>query len=195
MNLIRRIDEARTSIMGLNVDSGELRAAARQGARARRVRQAPRRAARPARARATRSSSGSGSPPTSRCAGSPRRTSWARCGTRPADGTQPTIECLPSGKVIVKTGTSPHGQGHETAWAQIVADGLGVTPDDIEVLHGDTPFDPARHGHVRVAVGRRSAAWPCTSRWRRSRRRRGRSPRTSSRSPRTTSNGATARAT
>ena len=40
--------------------------------------------------------------------------------------------------MILKIGTSPHGQGHETTWAQIVADGLGVTPDDVEVLHGDT---------------------------------------------------------
>jgi carbon-monoxide dehydrogenase large subunit len=48
------------------------------------------------------------------------------------------VECRPFGKVVVRTGTSPHGQGHETAWAQIVADGLGVTPDDVEVLHGDT---------------------------------------------------------
>jgi len=48
------------------------------------------------------------------------------------------IECRPFGKVVVRTGTSPHGQGHETSWSQIVADGLGITPDDVEVLHGDT---------------------------------------------------------
>jgi carbon-monoxide dehydrogenase large subunit len=48
------------------------------------------------------------------------------------------IECRPDGKVVVRTGTSPHGQGHATAWSQVVADGLGVTPDDVEVLHGDT---------------------------------------------------------
>ena len=48
------------------------------------------------------------------------------------------IECRPDGKIVVRTGTSPHGQGHETSWSQIVADGLGVTPDDVEVLHGDT---------------------------------------------------------
>jgi xanthine dehydrogenase, molybdenum binding subunit apoprotein (EC 1.17.1.4) len=45
---------------------------------------------------------------------------------------------LPTGKVEVITGTSPHGQGHETAWSQIVADRLGVPFDDVEVLHGDT---------------------------------------------------------
>ena len=48
------------------------------------------------------------------------------------------IECRPDGNIVVRTGTSPHGQGHETTWAQIIADGLGVTPDDVEVLHGDT---------------------------------------------------------
>ena len=67
-----------------------------------------------------------------------------------------TIECLPSGEVIVKTGTSPHGQGHETTWAQIVADGLGVTPDDITVLHGDTQTTPLgmdTYGSRSVSVG------------------------------------------
>jgi aerobic carbon-monoxide dehydrogenase large subunit len=48
------------------------------------------------------------------------------------------IECRPFGQVVVRTGTSPHGQGHDTTWAQIVADGLGVDPDDVEILHGDT---------------------------------------------------------
>jgi carbon-monoxide dehydrogenase large subunit len=49
-----------------------------------------------------------------------------------------TIRVLPTGKVEVLTGTSPHGQSHETAWSQIVADRLGIPFDDIEVLHGDT---------------------------------------------------------
>ena len=48
------------------------------------------------------------------------------------------IRLLPTGKVEVVTGTSPHGQGHETAWSQIVADQLGVPFEDVEVLHGDT---------------------------------------------------------
>jgi carbon-monoxide dehydrogenase large subunit len=49
-----------------------------------------------------------------------------------------SIRMLPTGKVEVVTGTSPHGQGHETAWSQIVADQLGVPFEDVEVLHGDT---------------------------------------------------------
>jgi carbon-monoxide dehydrogenase large subunit len=48
------------------------------------------------------------------------------------------VRVLPTGKVEVVTGTSPHGQGHVTAWSQIVADELGVGFDDVEVLHGDT---------------------------------------------------------
>ncbi|HSV40476.1 MAG TPA: xanthine dehydrogenase family protein molybdopterin-binding subunit [Nocardioidaceae bacterium] len=48
------------------------------------------------------------------------------------------IRMLPTGKVEVITGSSSHGQGHETAWSQIVADRLGIPFDDIEVLHGDT---------------------------------------------------------
>tara|TARA_B100001971_G_C18255114_1_gene581433 strand:- start:2555 stop:3499 length:945 start_codon:yes stop_codon:yes gene_type:complete len=48
------------------------------------------------------------------------------------------LEVRRTGGVIVKTGISPHGQGEETTFAQIVADGLGMTPDDVEVLHGDT---------------------------------------------------------
>src|SRR5438093_27325 len=65
-------------------------------------------------------------------------------------------ECRPFGKVVVRTGTSPHGQGHETSWSQIVADGLGVTPDDVEVLHGDTAVSRLgmdTYGSRSAAVG------------------------------------------
>ncbi|MGH9260181.1 MAG: xanthine dehydrogenase family protein molybdopterin-binding subunit, partial [Acidimicrobiales bacterium] len=53
-----------------------------------------------------------------------------------------TVRVLPTGKVQVVSGTTPHGQGHETSWSQIVADRLGVDPDDIEVLHSDTAISP-----------------------------------------------------
>ncbi|MBE8520992.1 molybdopterin-dependent oxidoreductase [Amycolatopsis sp. H6(2020)] len=49
-----------------------------------------------------------------------------------------SIRMLPTGKVEVTTGVSAHGQGHETAWSQIVADQLGVAFEDVEILHGDT---------------------------------------------------------
>jgi carbon-monoxide dehydrogenase large subunit len=51
---------------------------------------------------------------------------------------QASIRMLPTGKVEVVTGSTPHGQGHETVWSQLVADSLGVPFEDVEVLHGDT---------------------------------------------------------
>jgi carbon-monoxide dehydrogenase large subunit len=55
-----------------------------------------------------------------------------------------TIE--PSGSIVARTGVSPHGQGTETAFAQIIADVLGVTPDQVRVLHGDTAVVPSGGG-------------------------------------------------
>jgi aerobic carbon-monoxide dehydrogenase large subunit len=49
-----------------------------------------------------------------------------------------SIRVAPTGKVEVLSGTSTHGQGHETAFSQIVADQLGVAFEDVTVLHGDT---------------------------------------------------------
>ena len=48
------------------------------------------------------------------------------------------VRMLATGKVEVTVGVSPHGQGHETAFSQIVADRLGVPFEDVEILHGDT---------------------------------------------------------
>jgi carbon-monoxide dehydrogenase large subunit len=67
-----------------------------------------------------------------------------------------TIRCLPTGKVVAVTGTSPHGQGHETSWSQIVADALGVKFEDVEVLHGDTAISPQgldTYGSRSLAAG------------------------------------------
>nr|WP_083466912.1 molybdopterin cofactor-binding domain-containing protein [Kibdelosporangium sp. MJ126-NF4]CEL19594.1 Carbon monoxide dehydrogenase large chain [Kibdelosporangium sp. MJ126-NF4]CTQ94607.1 Carbon monoxide dehydrogenase large chain (EC 1.2.99.2) [Kibdelosporangium sp. MJ126-NF4] len=66
------------------------------------------------------------------------------------------IRMLPTGKVEVVTGSSAHGQGHETAWSQIVADQLGIPFEDIEVLHGDTQFSPRgmdTYGSRSLTVG------------------------------------------
>ena len=49
-----------------------------------------------------------------------------------------SVRMLATGTVEIVTGASAHGQGHETAFSQIVADRLGVPFDDVEVLHGDT---------------------------------------------------------
>ncbi|MBI3457395.1 MAG: molybdopterin-dependent oxidoreductase [Candidatus Rokubacteria bacterium] len=56
------------------------------------------------------------------------------------------VRVEPSGQVTVLTGTSPHGQGQETTFAQIVADELGVALEDVAVLHGDTAVVPAGFG-------------------------------------------------
>jgi aerobic carbon-monoxide dehydrogenase large subunit len=67
-----------------------------------------------------------------------------------------SVRVLPTGKVEVVTGTSPHGQGHETAWSQLVADQLGVPFEDVRVLHGDTLVSPRgfdTYGSRSVAVG------------------------------------------
>ncbi len=67
-----------------------------------------------------------------------------------------TVRMTTAGRAEVVTGTSPHGQGHETAWAQITADALGIDPGDIEVLHSDTmiaPFGRDTYGSRSLAVG------------------------------------------
>ena len=48
------------------------------------------------------------------------------------------VRMLPTGKVEVVSGATPHGQGHHTSWSQIAADALGVPFDDVEVITGDT---------------------------------------------------------
>jgi carbon-monoxide dehydrogenase large subunit len=66
------------------------------------------------------------------------------------------IRFHPSGKVHVFIGASPHGQGEETTFAQIVASELGVSPDDVKVVHGDTDNTPmgwGTYGSRTTAVG------------------------------------------
>jgi carbon-monoxide dehydrogenase large subunit len=67
-----------------------------------------------------------------------------------------SIRMLPTGKVEVTTGASAHGQGHETAFSQIVADRLGVAFEDVEILHGDTAIAHKgldTYGSRSLAVG------------------------------------------
>jgi carbon-monoxide dehydrogenase large subunit len=66
------------------------------------------------------------------------------------------VRVLPTGMVEVVTGTAPHGQGHETCWAMIVADELGIDPDHVEVLHSDTAISHLgldTYGSRSLAVG------------------------------------------
>jgi carbon-monoxide dehydrogenase large subunit len=77
-----------------------------------------------------------------------------------------TVRCLPTGTVQVLIGTSPHGQGHVTTFAQIAADRLGVPFESVEVLHGDTSVTPLgmdTYGSRSLAVGG-VALWHATER-------------------------------
>ncbi len=67
-----------------------------------------------------------------------------------------TVRVLSSGKVEVVTGVTGHGQGHETSWSQLAAEALGVEPDDVAVIAGDTtavPFGMDTYGSRSLSVG------------------------------------------
>jgi carbon-monoxide dehydrogenase large subunit len=71
------------------------------------------------------------------------------------------VRVHPTGSVTVFTGASPHGQGHETGFAQIVADRLGVDPANVEIIHGDTATGPmglGTYGSRSLAIGGVAAA-------------------------------------
>jgi carbon-monoxide dehydrogenase large subunit len=66
------------------------------------------------------------------------------------------VRVHPTGSVTVYTGASPHGQGHETGFAQIVADRLGTDPSVVEVVHGDTATGPmglGTYGSRSLSIG------------------------------------------
>jgi carbon-monoxide dehydrogenase large subunit len=71
-------------------------------------------------------------------------------------GESAQIRVLATGKVVATTGATPHGQGHETTFSQIVADQFGVGMDDVDIQHGDTqgqPFGLGTYGSRSLAVG------------------------------------------
>ena len=66
------------------------------------------------------------------------------------------VRVQPTGKVSVYTGAHSHGQGHETTFAQVVADKLGIPMDDVEIVHGDSEsvaFGMGTYGSRSLAVG------------------------------------------
>jgi carbon-monoxide dehydrogenase large subunit len=66
------------------------------------------------------------------------------------------VRVHPTGSVTVLTGSHQHGQGHETTFAQVVADGLGIPIDQVEIVHGDTakiPYGMGTYGSRSLAVG------------------------------------------
>ncbi|HVO02826.1 MAG TPA: xanthine dehydrogenase family protein molybdopterin-binding subunit [Candidatus Cybelea sp.] len=67
-----------------------------------------------------------------------------------------SIRVHPTGSVTVFTGSHSHGQGHETTFAQLVSEGLGISIENVEVSHGDTnkvPFGMGTYGSRSLAVG------------------------------------------
>lgn len=75
-----------------------------------------------------------------------------------------TVRVLPTNKVQVITGTSPHGQGHETSWAMIASEKLGVAPEDVDVLHSDTAISALgldTYGSRSLPVGGVAIALAC----------------------------------
>ena len=105
---------------------------------------------------ATRCSSASASPRSPRCAGWPRAACSGSLSYGAGGWESASIRMLPTGKVEVVTGTTPHGQGHVTSWSQIAADALGVPFEDVEVIYGDTDSSPKgmdTYGSRSLVVG------------------------------------------
>jgi aerobic carbon-monoxide dehydrogenase large subunit len=100
------------------------------------------------------------------------------CGNAPSRGVGPggvglqaggwesaTVRVNATGSATLYTGTSPHGQGHETGFAQIVADKLGIDPQQVQVIHGDTdtgPWGLDTYGSRSLSVGGEAAARAAT---------------------------------
>ncbi len=66
------------------------------------------------------------------------------------------VRVQPTGKVSVYSGSHSHGQGHETTFAQVVADRLGIALEDVEIVHGDSEavaFGMGTYGSRSLAVG------------------------------------------
>ena len=119
---------------GVDLRQRRVREGPRPGARRRGLRGAAGRAGRAAASAATPSSSASAS----------RRSSRSPAGGAFAEDA--TVEVHPDGTVTVLTGTSPHGQGHATAWAMLASEQLGIPVEMITVKHGDTDLVPRGAG-------------------------------------------------
>lgn len=70
-----------------------------------------------------------------------------------AGGEYGSVELLPGGRARVVTGSTPYGQGHDTAWSMLVTERTGIDMDMVEIVHGDTDLVP----HSEVTGGSRSA--------------------------------------
>ena len=101
------------------------------------------------------------------------------------------LRVYPTGKAQLGISVQTQGQGHETTFAQIVAEELGIPPEDVDVIHGDTDTTPFGLGTYGSRARPRSAAPPPRSPRERFATARGSSPRRCSRSRPRTSSGKT----
>ena len=155
-NFIKAEQFPYTAFSGLVYDSGDHLAAAEKAAGPGRLRRASGPSSRPRTCPARPSGWASASRATSRCVAWRRRASSPPSTTAAGGWETATVRVLPTHKIQVVTGTAPHGQGHETAWSMIVADKLGVPPEDVDVLHSDTAISPIgldTYGSRSLAVG------------------------------------------
>ena len=145
-----------TAPAGLVFDSGDYAGVPRRRPRARRLRRPPRRAGGAREPTASTKELGIGiSTYVEMCGLAPSRV-LASLNYSAGGWESATVRLLPTGKVEVVTGSTPHGQGHETCWSMIVADKFGIDPADVEVLHSDTAISPIgldTYGSRSLAVG------------------------------------------
>ena len=154
-NWISHAEFPYTTITGLTYDSGNYEAATARatelfGYDALRREQAERRQ------RAIRCSSGSASRSYTEMGGLAPSRWFGEHGYSVGGWETASVRLLPTGRVEVIVGTSPHGQGHETTFSQIIADTVGVPFDDVDVVHGDTdvaPWGLDTYGSRSIVVG------------------------------------------
>ena len=116
----------------------------------------------------------------------------ARSAPASACGKSAEVRVNPTGTVEVLTGSHSHGQGHETTFAQLVAERLGIPIEQRRDRPRRHRQGAVRHGHLRLALAARSACRRSSRRSTRSRPRPRRSPRTCSKRPKATSSSRTA---
>ena len=107
-------------------------------------------------AKTGQASAASASRPISRPAASPRARRSARSAPASACGNRAEVRVNPTGSVEVLTGSHSHGQGHETTFAQLVSDRLGIPIEQVTIVHGDTDkvqFGMGTYGSRSGAVG------------------------------------------
>ena len=145
MNLVAAVHRAATQTRaGALYDSGDYAGRAGHGARGGRLRRAARRAGAPA---------GSAGDVRQLGIGLSVYVEITGAGSEAGGPNEnATVEVHPDGSATILTGTSPHGQGHATAWAMLASEQLGIPLERITVLHwGDTDLVPEGRRHRRLA--------------------------------------------